>query len=173
MTKRPDVISLGKSVHGDKFDYSQTVYVDAKTPIMIGCPIHGSVKVSIYGHLKKYGCPRCGTEVKSRAFVDNVLNAPGGKISKQETIWLDELGIVERQYKAQTSQRSILVDGYDAITNTVYLFHGVFWHGHPDHFPADQMHPIKHASYGELYEKTLFEEGLLRDAGYNVISKWG
>lgn len=173
-SKKPDVIAMSKAVHGDKFDYSKTVYVDANTPIIIGCQVHGFNEVNIYSHIRsKHGCMKCSAEVKTTAFVENVLSAPCTKISKQEIAWLDDLCVPVRQFRAQTSERIINVDGYDPATNTVYLFHGVFWHGHPDHFPSNENHPIKKVTYGELYKKTLLEERLLRDAGFTVVSKWG
>ena len=34
-------INLDKEVHGEKYDYTQTMYSTAKTKLKIICPIHG------------------------------------------------------------------------------------------------------------------------------------
>lgn len=34
-------ISKAKSIHGDKFDYSKTKYVNSETKVCIACPTHG------------------------------------------------------------------------------------------------------------------------------------
>ena len=34
-------IAEAKNVHGDKYDYSKVVYIDANTKVTIICPIHG------------------------------------------------------------------------------------------------------------------------------------
>lgn len=36
-----DFVSKAKLVHGDKYDYSKTVYLGSKSKIKIICPIHG------------------------------------------------------------------------------------------------------------------------------------
>lgn len=49
-------------VHGDKFDYSLTRYVDASTPVRITCPKHGTFEQRPSDHLRTTGCPTCGIE---------------------------------------------------------------------------------------------------------------
>lgn len=38
---REEFIAEAKQVHGDKYDYSKVVYIDANTKVSIICPIHG------------------------------------------------------------------------------------------------------------------------------------
>ena len=46
--------------HGDKFDYSKSVYNTKKKPITIICPIHSEFQQPYLLHLKSpYGCPSC------------------------------------------------------------------------------------------------------------------
>ncbi|OEJ66279.1 hypothetical protein [Magnetovibrio blakemorei] len=47
--------------HGDKFDYSKTVYTNSETKMTIICPKHGEFKQKTSAHLKGTGCPDCGT----------------------------------------------------------------------------------------------------------------
>ena len=39
------------------------------------------------------------------------------------------------EVRVPTPTQSLLVDGYDALTRTVYEFNGCLWHGCPSHFP--------------------------------------
>lgn len=142
-------------VHGIRYDYSQVVYEHSHTPISIICKTHGPFPQSPSSHLSGSGCPRCNHFV-----------------SKAETEWLDSLGIPERSYIADTAVRLMVVDGYDPDTNTVYLFHGDYWHGNPDVFAPDALNHRKGKTYGELYRVTMDEEQGLRDAGYTVVSVW-
>jgi hypothetical protein len=53
-----EYIALAKSTHGDKFDYSKTIYVNLKTPVIIGCPEHGFSSLMPMSHIKR-GCTHC------------------------------------------------------------------------------------------------------------------
>ena len=52
-------IDKAKKVHGDKYDYSKTVYVNAATKVCITCPRHGDFWIFPNNHLKGNGCPSC------------------------------------------------------------------------------------------------------------------
>ena len=46
------------------------------------------------------------------------------------------------------------VDGYCHENNFVYEYHGNYWHGNPNMFPQDEIHPVcKPLTYGDLYRK--------------------
>lgn len=47
-------------IHGNKYDYSKTEYINANTKITIICPIHGEFKQNARNHLQGQGCPLCG-----------------------------------------------------------------------------------------------------------------
>jgi len=53
-------IAEAKAVHGDRYDYSESEYVNSYTKIKIICPEHGSFEQVPYGHLRGQGCPKCG-----------------------------------------------------------------------------------------------------------------
>lgn len=53
-------IEKARKVHGDKYDYSKSVYTKSKEPILIICPIHGEFWQRPQDHyLKGCGCPKC------------------------------------------------------------------------------------------------------------------
>jgi len=64
------------------------------------------------------------------------------------------------------------VDGYCEATNTVYEYHGDFWHGNPDIYHPNDVNKMSHKTFGELYQKTLDRDNKIRLMGYNLIIKW-
>lgn len=58
-----DFIKSSKEVHGDKYDYSKSIYIDSKTHVTIICPIHGEFKQTPSQHLNGHGCSLCGHQV--------------------------------------------------------------------------------------------------------------
>ena len=72
--KRPkmtteEFIKKAKEIHGDKYDYSKTKYVDSSTKLCIICPKHGEFYQLPNLHIGKYnkhGCPKCKFEKLSK-----------------------------------------------------------------------------------------------------------
>ena len=62
-----EFIERAKFIHKDKYDYSQTRYVNLTTPIDIICPEHGVFKQTPRDHLDGCGCKVCGN--KSKGYV--------------------------------------------------------------------------------------------------------
>lgn len=56
-----EFISLARNVHGDKYGYSKTEYVNKRTKVTITCPIHGDFMQTPANHVRqRQGCPECG-----------------------------------------------------------------------------------------------------------------
>lgn len=49
-----------KKIHGNKYSYKKSVYVNAHEPLVITCPVHGDFEQSPNAHLRGQGCPTCG-----------------------------------------------------------------------------------------------------------------
>jgi len=141
----------------------------------IKCLTHNIFYNSI-AHNKIGQCPLC---FKADNLEKLRINAPkawasqstGSFVSKAETKWLDGLNIKDRQVWLEDVKYK--VDGYDPITNTVYLYHGRFWHGCPETYDPEMIHPIVKVPMKDLYEKTMYYENKIKEAGYNLIIKWG
>lgn len=58
-TTTEEFIKKAKKIHGDKYDYSKTIYVRALSPVIITCPEHGDFFQKPNGHLSGQGCPYC------------------------------------------------------------------------------------------------------------------
>lgn len=52
-------VEKAKSIHGNKYDYSNTKYINSRTKIEIICPIHGLFIQKPNAHLNNNGCPKC------------------------------------------------------------------------------------------------------------------
>jgi hypothetical protein len=75
-------ISKAKGIHGDKYDYSQVDYKDAKTSVLVGCVHHGIWSCNPSNHINKHkarGCPACGGSrfKSSETFVIDAIRMHG------------------------------------------------------------------------------------------------
>lgn len=55
-----EFISKARTIHGDKYDYSNVEYINAKEKVRIICPEHGEFLQNPNNHLQGQGCPKCG-----------------------------------------------------------------------------------------------------------------
>lgn len=68
-----EFIYEAKAVHGDKYDYSSSIYKNARTKINIICPIHGIFEQQPDKHINgKNGCGKCHLE-NSRTTQENYI----------------------------------------------------------------------------------------------------
>jgi len=49
-------------IHGDKYDYSESIYKYSNVKIKVKCKKHGVWEITPSNHLTGYGCPKCGYE---------------------------------------------------------------------------------------------------------------
>lgn len=56
-----------KQIHGDKYDYSQTEYINNSSRLKIICPIHGAFFQRAVVHLRGGNCPKCGYIQRSKS----------------------------------------------------------------------------------------------------------
>ena len=67
---KDEFISRAKLIHGDKYDYSESQYVNRRTKVCIKCSRHGAFLLTPDRHLKGFGCQKCSLEsrVEKRTF---------------------------------------------------------------------------------------------------------
>ncbi len=63
-------------------------------------------------------------------------------------------------------------DGYCKKTNTIFEFHGDFWHGNPNKYNPNEINKVTKCTFGELYKKTLVKEKKIKKLGYNIVKMW-
>ena len=62
-----EFIKEAKLVHGNKYDYSKSEYINQKTKICIICPEHGEFWQDYNHHVKrKQGCKKCANKMSSK-----------------------------------------------------------------------------------------------------------
>lgn len=61
-----------KEIHGNKYDYSKSVYKNKNTKVEIVCPKHGSFWQKAHDHTSGCGCPKCAEEIVLGSIRSNV-----------------------------------------------------------------------------------------------------
>ena len=159
-----EFIEKANIIHKDKYEYSKTNYINTETKIIIICKIHGEFEQNPSGHLNGRGCSKCIQNAYSKIsinwldFLSKYYNT-----NIQHALNSNEFNIPNTKYKA---------DGYYKETNTIYEFHGDFWHGNPKLFNKDELNTITKTTFGELYNKTLEREEIIKNEGFNLITIW-
>ena len=64
------------------------------------------------------------------------------------------------------------VDGFDEDTNTIYQFHGCYYHGCLICYSPNVYNEKLSLQFGKLNHRTSKRTAHLRDLGYSVIEKW-
>ena len=66
------------------------------------------------------------------------------------------------------------VDGFCEETNTIYEYHGCYWHGCSKCQPnRNKVHPVSKKTMEQLYRNTLRRDKFIKSLGYNYVVKWG
>lgn len=81
LTKK-EFIERARKIHGDKYDYSKTEYINNSTKVKIICPIHGEFEQSPTSHIDRgSGCLICGGKKKLNTddFISKARNIHGNK----------------------------------------------------------------------------------------------
>lgn len=153
-----EFIEKAKEKWGDMYDYSKVSYRQSFVPVTIVCSTHGDFEITPAAHLEYKGCTSCCSQK-----------------SFKETKWLNSIGLPNDQIHRNINlnlEGKCLVDGYNPSTNTVYEFHGDFWHGNPKIYNSDDTHPMIGKTFGELYRTTIEKEEKIKSAGFNLITMW-
>lgn len=155
LLNKETIIERFKKTHGEKYDYSKVEYNGVFEKVEIICPIHGSFFQTPKNHISGNKCKKCTKHVSN--------------ISKQ---WLDSISDKLILEYMLPENKNLIVDGYDPETNTVYQFHGDYWHGNPDVYDPNKIHGHRKETYGQLYEKTKAIDSEIQEYGYNLVIMW-
>ena len=130
---------------------------------IIICKEHGEFLQRPACHNLGMGCRKCisrhsKSQIKWLDFISSY-----NKIQIQHAENKGEYIIPNTRYSA---------DGYCEETNTIYEFHGDFWHGNPKKYNPIDMNIVTNKTYGELYQNTIEREKQIKDPGYNLVVIW-
>lgn len=85
-----EFIERAKKVHGEKYDYSLTKYINNSTKIKIICPTHGVFEQVPYSHLQGFGCSKCNGKISSREdFIEAAKAIHGDKYDYSKVNYVD------------------------------------------------------------------------------------
>ena len=79
-----EFIKRAREIHGDKYDYSKTNYVNMRTKVTIICPKHGEFEQTPQGHLNGDGCPKCCSSTLEN-YIRYILDKYNIKYIEQKT----------------------------------------------------------------------------------------
>ena len=85
-------IKKANEVHGNKYDYSKTIYVKANKKITIICKKHGEFKQRPSDHLKGQNCSKCSGGVKYdiEYFIQKAKEIHGNKYDYSKTVYIKQ-----------------------------------------------------------------------------------
>ena len=72
MLSNDEFIERCRLKHGDKYDYSKTIYKGAANDVTVICPIHGEFTINAWSHMNGNGCQKCNSshlEAEIRLFL--------------------------------------------------------------------------------------------------------
>lgn len=119
-----DFIKRAKGVHGDKYDYSKTIYVNNRTKVYIICSEHGKFYQTPSAHLSGSGCKKCGYKTCGRI---------GCKIPQQRSTKYE---FVIKATKIHNTKYDYSKTEYINSRTKVCIIcpdHGAFWQRPNDH----------------------------------------
>jgi hypothetical protein len=137
-----DFISKSKLKHGDKYDYSKSIYITSKDKIEIICPRHGSYwQVTSY-HLDGYGCPKCAGQGITKGH-QQVLDFILSKYPGINMLSNDRATIFN-----QATNRCLELDVWIPSLNLAFEYDGEYWHGLPRSIDQDSIKDSLCKEYG-------------------------
>lgn len=109
-------IEKAKAVHGDKYDYSKTVYTRSCDKVTVTCPKHGDFQVRAGNHLIGVGCAKCGFEknAKEKAHTLDVF------IEKAKAVHGDKHDYSQVEYINTDTKVTIVCKEHGAFQQTPY-----------------------------------------------------
>jgi len=114
------------------------------------------------------GCPHCKKDysVGQCLWIQYLM--------KKNNIYIRyKLNHNDGEYKIPESNNKYSADGYDPKTNTIYEYHGCYWHGCKNCFDSSKKHPLyQQVTYGDLYNKTQNKKNFCISKGYKYVEMW-
>ncbi len=135
-------IAQGKLIHGDKYNYENSIYVSSQLPIKIICVNHGLFEQTPNNHLSGSGCPRCTGKFKTtHDFINQAKKIHGERYDYSKsnyTLWNVKLIVICKKHneflitpnnhfygkgcpKCSSSKGEIVIENYLDKNNVEYI----------------------------------------------------
>lgn len=165
-------IARAREVHGDKYDYANTVYSSIKKNIEVycnSCETAFTRKAQVF--IRGAGCPNTECQNYKRSGYSQMCI----QWLKYEAS-LRKINILhaENGGEYRIPGTRFFVDGFCAEENTVFEFHGNRYHGNPKVYKSsDRPNPYKpDATAKQLFKETRKREETIKELGYNLVVMW-
>jgi predicted nucleic-acid-binding Zn-ribbon protein len=160
-----EFITKSRQKHSNKYDYTMSEYINTQTNVKIRCIEHETIFYQTpANHFNSTGCNKCHKKGYSAAavlwleFISNLYN-----INIRHAENGNEYLIPNTKWYA---------DGFCSENNTIYEFHGDYWHGNPSMYNSNDINPTSKSSFGFLHQKTLEREEEIKAMGFNLVTIW-
>lgn len=145
-------VFIEKSIikHNNKYDYSKTEYINAKTKINIICKEHGNFTQTPNSHLNGTGCPKCGIKT----------------LAKKQTI--SNQDFIDKSNKIHNNKYDYSLVDYKNCKIKIKIIckdHGMF-EQLPDHHSRGVGCPTCSKYYGSFNDKYLY---IFYDYKFNLM----
>ena len=110
-----EFIEKARKIQGDKYDYSQTEYINNTKHVKIICPQHGAFYQTPSNHLQGYGCPKC-TPLHSKC-EDEIYNFLANLLGEDAVIQRDRIILAPKE-----------IDIYIPSLKIGIEYDGLYWH---------------------------------------------
>lgn len=86
-----EFVSMAKEVHGGRYSYEHSNYINQKHKVVITCPIHGEFNQNPYLHLQGGGCRECSGTMRltTEQFISNAKAKHGDLYDYSKSDYID------------------------------------------------------------------------------------
>lgn len=112
----------------------------------------------------KTGCPMCALVSYSKAQIKWIQT-----LEQEHNIKIQHALSPGGEFRIPGFSK---VDGFHKETNTVFQYHGDYWHGSPLKYSPDSLNMTVGKSFQELYNRTVERDLKILLMGYNLLVVW-
>lgn len=122
-------------------------------------------ETEIYNRTNGKGCRHCShSKGYSKSQIEWLQ-----QIERMQNITIQNALSPEGEYRINGIGK---VDGYCQSTNTIYEFHGDYFHGNPNIYDRNDVNERSNERFGALYDRTVKRDNKIRSLNYNLIVQW-
>jgi hypothetical protein len=120
-------------VHKNKYNYSDSIYINSRSKLDINCPIHGTFNIQANNHLNGQGCRKCaGNEKNTEKFIEESIKIHNNKYDYSKVNYINSNtkiiilcpihGEFEQKPCVHTSGSGCMKCGTDSKRNNLFTF---------------------------------------------------
>jgi hypothetical protein len=142
-----EFIDKANRIHKNKYDYSKSKYVNARSDVTVICLKHGNFSQNAHVHLKGHGCPKCANEFVGKLFATNTTEF----INAANKIHNNKYDYSKIVYKNKNEKITIICKIHGAFSQTPN--NHLHCHGCPK-CSFENTAKLKSMKFSEFYSKS-------------------